>query len=50
MDYLKNKLDKDVYILSGDSKKTVADVGQYLNIPYDNLLGEMDAEGKRNFL
>jgi len=31
--YLREKLKKSVYILSGDSKKTVSSVGKYLGIP-----------------
>lgn len=34
--YLRENLKKQVYILSGDSKKTVASVGKYLGIPSIN--------------
>jgi Cu+-exporting ATPase len=50
MKYLRSNLKKEIYILSGDSKKTVADVGHFLDIPDQNLLGEMDAESKKNLL
>jgi P-type E1-E2 ATPase len=39
-------LKKDVYILSGDSRETVAGVGEFLNLPPERVIGETDAEGK----
>ncbi|CAD8173001.1 unnamed protein product [Paramecium pentaurelia] len=48
--YLRQKLKKQVYILSGDSKKTVNSVGKYLGIPSINQFAEIDAEGKQKIL
>jgi len=39
-----------VYILSGDAKETVRKVGQHLNIPDENLIGETDAESKKKLI
>lgn len=44
--YLRENLNKTVYILSGDSKKTVSSVGKYLGIPSNYQYAEIDAEGK----
>ncbi|CAD8121000.1 unnamed protein product [Paramecium sonneborni] len=48
--YLREKLNKTVYILSGDSKKTVQSVGEYLGIPSIYQYAEIDAEGKKFIL
>ncbi|CAD8196301.1 unnamed protein product [Paramecium octaurelia] len=48
--YLRENLNKTVYILSGDSKKTVSSVGKYLDIPPSHQYAEIDAEGKQRFL
>ena len=50
MQYLTKELKKDVYILSGDAKETVQRVGIHLGIPEKNLIGETDAESKRNLI
>lgn len=48
--YLQRELKKDVYILSGDAKETVRRVGIHLNIPEENLIGETDAESKKELI
>ncbi|KAM3127424.1 hypothetical protein pb186bvf_020457 [Paramecium bursaria] len=48
--YLRQKLRKIVYIISGDSQQIINDVGNYLGIPQEFLYGETDAEGKKRLL
>lgn len=47
MNCLQKNLKKEVYILSGDHKDTVLEVGKYLNIPEKNLIGECEASMKK---
>ena len=48
--YLQHELGKKVFILSGDVKQTVERVGQYLQIPREHLIEDVDAENKKNVL
>jgi Cu+-exporting ATPase len=48
--YIKEKMKKDVYILSGDHKKTVERVGNFLGIDNDKVIGEVDAQSKMTLL
>jgi len=50
VNYLRNVLKKNVYILSGDAKETVERVGKYLGISEGNMIGETDAESKKKLL
>ncbi|KAL4490313.1 hypothetical protein ABPG72_004352 [Tetrahymena utriculariae] len=50
VDYLQKNLKKDIYIFSGDHKDTVLQVGKYLGIPEENLIGECDANSKYQLL
>lgn len=50
MKYLQENLKKEVYILSGDHKDTVLEVGKYLNIPEKNLIGECEASMKKGLI
>lgn len=47
VNYLHKNLKKDIFILSGDHKDTVLEVGRFLGIPDDNLIGECDAKSKQ---
>lgn len=48
--YLTKQLKKEVYILSGDHKDTVLEVGRYLGIPETNLIGECEAFKKKELI
>ncbi|EAR85040.1 E1-E2 ATPase family protein (macronuclear) [Tetrahymena thermophila SB210] len=50
IDYLTKQLKKEVFILSGDSKQTVNQVGRHLGIKKENLYGECDSQMKKDLL
>jgi hypothetical protein len=44
--YIQQELKLNLYILSGDMQTTVNTVGRVLDIPPENLFGEIDAINK----
>ena len=41
VNYLQHESKKEIFILSGDAMDTVESLGKYLQIPKENLIGEV---------
>lgn len=48
--YLQNRLKKDVFILSGDTKENVLKVAKLLSLPIENVFSQRSPEEKLQVL